>query len=278
MDNLDLVQITKDQTGREAVMLRADKTLRQLMEEKPSSRWDPEYWHPKYEEILAILMNSNFKTSTLNDLMLDGIKGITYGQVGKRIYDKNGTVQYLQVSNIQKTGVDTFSSFALIKGNSYNDPPRSRLKELDLLLINGGVGSIGRSCVLVNKEKEYNISQDVDRIRFTNPIFGFYVAVFLSSLFGRLQIERYTKGVSGQTKFGFEHVRSITIPILTTDILKNIEKKYREMSTHHHKAIEAKKKDDKKEYKTNLEIAESILKDLITNTEAVIKGERSDVI
>ena len=50
---------------------------------------------------------------------------------------------------IQITGIDTVSKFTLIKENSHNDPGRSRLKELDLLLINGGVGSIGSSCVLV---------------------------------------------------------------------------------------------------------------------------------
>ena len=35
MTNSKLVQITKDQNGREAIMVRVDKTLKELMEEKP---------------------------------------------------------------------------------------------------------------------------------------------------------------------------------------------------------------------------------------------------
>ena len=47
MDKNKLIQITKDQNGREAVMVRVDKTLKEMMEEKPSSRWNADYWHPK---------------------------------------------------------------------------------------------------------------------------------------------------------------------------------------------------------------------------------------
>ena len=41
---------------------------------------------------------------------------------------------------------------------------------------------------------------------------------------------------------------------------------------------EAKKKGDDAEYKKSIEIAEEMLKDLIIKTEAVIRGERKDVI
>src|SRR3989344_2353722 len=45
MDKSKFVQITKDQTGKEIVMVRVDKTLKEMMGEKPSGRLDVEYWH-----------------------------------------------------------------------------------------------------------------------------------------------------------------------------------------------------------------------------------------
>lgn len=277
MDKSNLIQITNDQNKREAVMVRADRALKDLMDEKPTSRWDPEYWHPKYDKLFEKLNSSGYELRTLKELMLPGIEGITYGQVGQRIYDEKGKIQYLQVSNIQITGVDTVSKFALIKENSHNDPARSRLKELDLLLINGGVGSIGRSCVFVTKVGEFNISQDVDRIRFKNPHLSFYITVYLNSVYGKSQIERYTKGVSGQTKFGFDQVRSVIIPLIKDDVLKNIEKEYRTIAQYHDSAMKSKKKGDEKGYRENLETAEKMLKDLIKKTEEVIEGKREDV-
>lgn len=272
-------KIIKDTEGNEIVMERVDKTVMDMMDEKPSSRWDPEYWHTSYDKLFEELTNSGLQIKSLSELMLAGISGITYGQVGRREYEEKGEVQYLQVSNIRITGIDIYKKYARIKENSYNDPERSRLKELDLILINGGVGSLGRACLVVNMgNKKFNISQDIDRIRFQEPSMGFYITTFLNSKYGQRQLKRYTKGVSGQTKIGFDHVRSIKVPILSDGVSKNIESEYKKMSSYHDKAMEAKKKGNEKEYKKNIEIAEKMLKDLISRTEAVILGERDDVV
>jgi hypothetical protein len=225
-----------------------------------------------------LLEKSNYAIEPLENLMLEKTDGITYGQVGKRVYDKNGNVQYLQVSNIRLTGVDIHKQYARIAERSHNDPERSRLEKNDILLINGGVGSLGRACMLVEKNIEYNISQDIDRIRLKNKKQGAYVTVFLNSYFGQKQIERFTKGVSGQTKIGFDHVKSIQIPIMDVVVQKNIESEYKKMSAYHDKAMEAKKNNNETEYKKNIETAEKMLKDLVSKTEAIIRGERKDVI
>lgn len=271
-------KIIIDTNGNEVAMIRIDKTLKELMEEKPSSRWDVEYWMPHYDQLFSELKNSKFEVVNLQDLMKDGIEGITYGQVGQRIYDKNGDIQYLQVSNVRRTGIDVYVKYARIKSGSHNDPIRSRLKELDILLINGGVGSLGRACLALDKDTKYNISQDIDRVRLKVPEQAFYVSVYLNSHFGIEQIERFTKGVSGQTKIGFDHVYSIRIPKLPTGVLKNIESEYRKMAISHDKAMQAKKDGNEAEYKKHIEKADKLLKDLIARTEAVIRGERDDVI
>jgi restriction endonuclease S subunit len=258
-------------------MIRVDKTLKEMMEEKPYGRLDPEYYLPEYDDLFLEMRLGKFDINTLGNFILPGTEGITYGQVGERHYSKKGKVQYLQVSNITFTGIDVFAKFALVDSGSHNDPPRSRLKENDILLLNGGVGSIGRSCVLLKKDKEYNISQDIDRVRVQgiNPI---YVSVFINSFFGQKQIERFQKGVSGQTKIGFDHVKSIKIPVIPEKIQSHISGEYKKMSAYHDKAMEAKAEGNETKYKKNIEIAETMLKELIAKTEAVIRGEREDVV
>ena len=259
------------------VMVRVDKTLKEMMVEKPYGRLDPEYYLPEYDDLFLDMRLGNFDVTTLGNFILSGTEGITYGQVGERHYSKKGKVQYLQVSNITFTGIDVFAKFALVDSGSHNDPPRSRLKENDILLLNGGVGSIGRSCVLLKKDKEYNISQDIDRIR-VQGIKPIYVSVFINSFFGQKQIERFQKGVSGQTKIGFDHVKSIRIPVIPEKIQSHIDGEYKKMSVYHDKAMEAKAEGNEAKYKKNIETAEAMLKELIAKTEAVIRGEREDVV
>jgi len=277
MNKLNQVQITRDQNGRELVMVRVDKTLKDFMSQKPSSRWDVAYFLPKYDLLFKQLNSTDFELAKIDDLLLSKTEGITYGQVGSREYDKNGEIQYLQVSNIRNTGLDYYIKYSRIKAGSYNDPQRSRLKPSDVLLINGGVGSLGRACVALNKD-ECNISQDIDRLRLKNNSQCFYIAVFLNSFFGKTQIERFTKGVSGQIKIGFDHVRSILIPILKDRQLKNIEIEYKKMSVFHDKAMGAKKNEDEKLYRENIDKAEKMLKELILKTELVITGKLNDIV
>ena len=77
--------IIRDTAGNEAAMVRVDKTLKETMEEKPSGRWDPEYWHPDSQD----LFNDISKKLTLKTIG-DFITLITYGQVGQRVYDEKG--------------------------------------------------------------------------------------------------------------------------------------------------------------------------------------------
>ena len=121
-----------------------------------------------------------------------------------------------------------------------------------------------------------NISQIIALIRL-KEINPFYIGIFLKSLFGQGQIQRLQSGI-GPAKLVFDEIKAIKIPILPDMVQKNIESEYKKMSRYHDKAIEAKKNNNEVEYKKNIEIAEKMLKDLIAKTEAVIRGERKDVI
>lgn len=273
MDKSQVVQITKDQTGREVVMVRADKTLKELMVEKPASRWDPGFWHPIYEKNLT---DVKYPTEGLGKY----ITFTTYGQVGRREFVETG-IPYISARTFTFTGIDRSLRPVFIKENSYNDPPRSRAKKNDWLLVGVGVGSVGKSTVVDKDDysKYGQFGQDVKLIRFkSGSINPYYVDVYIKSLFGANEVARYTSGVSGVVNIDFEEIKAIKIPIIPSLVQEKIEKEYKRISVHHNKAMEAKKKGDDGGYKTNLEIAEKMLKDLISRTEAVIRGEREDIV
>lgn len=272
-------KIVRDKKGNELVMLRVDKTLKEMMREEPSSRWDPDYWHVKYDLIMQKLHSLN--------LELMGFKGVikimTNGN-RDREWAKNRRegIRFIQVINVLNTGVD-FSAgdprkhYALKGG--LGDPGRSRLKNGDILLLSGATGSLGRVTIIWKVLEPTNVSQDVNIIRLKEkiPILKTYFVVYLLTDFGRDQIERHSKGVSGQIKVTFDQIKSVLIPVLSEKIQEEIDIEYRNMSRLHSKAMESREKGDGKAYQENLATAEKALKDLVARTEAVVKGKRKAI-
>ena len=269
MSNKNLVQITTDEKGQEIVMVRVDKTLKEMMEEKPASRWDPNYWHPKYDEVL--------KGEPLDNFIPNGPEGITYGAIitGKKNRHVSDGMPVIGAKQVKLTGIDLLDS-ERTKEDSPWDPKRSRIYAGDLVFVRSGVGSLGKSALYLG-EKYINVGCFVDRIKLKD-LSPFYVDVYLKTKQGQLQVERLNAGVTGTTNISFDQIKSIKIPILGEVIQKNIESEYKKMSEYHDKAMKAKKNSNEAEYKKNIEIAEKMLKDLIAKTEAVIRGERDDVI
>ena len=276
MSNKNLVQTTTDEKGREIVMVRVDKTLKEITEEKPDGRWDPSYWHPDYDDIERLLNSFKYKVRDLGDFIPQGVEWITYGSTKPRQWSEIGKgVEYIKPGNVKFTGLDYINILWTPEGGNL-DSLNYRVKKNDLIVNKSGVGTWGRGIVVVNQPDKMVVSQDTMKIR-TKNLSPYYVAVYFWSNFGHKQQERNFVGV-GSPHIDFDELRTIKIPELPQEIQKNIESEYKKMAKYHDKAMEAKKNNNEAEYKKNIEIAEKMLKDLIAKTEAVIRGERKDVI
>lgn len=274
MDNNQKVFTTKDKTGKELITIRIDKTLQDLMSEKPFSRWDPFYWNPKFD---SLLKSSKYEIKNLGNFLKPGTKGITYGSTKPRqwLNDQTG-VMYIKSLNVLNTGLNTSNIFWTPEGGNL-DGEQYRVHYNDIVMNKSGTGTFGRLFVMTNDYKKIVVSQDTMKIGLSN-ISPSYVAVYLQCKEGRQQIVRLTAGVSGQVHIDFEDIKAILIPILGKEIQHHIEANYLKMSEFHYKAMEAKLKGDESGYKSNLEIAEKKLKELVAKTESVIRGESDDVI
>jgi hypothetical protein len=262
------------------------------------SRLNPGYFEEHFLEIDCHLkkVGASPLGRFIPEIMPDGSKGITYGQVGARDLHPRGAVRYLQVINIRDTGVDFAIKPDRVAEGSHNDPPRSRVRKDDILFTNtafrGTDTLIGR-CVIVPRDYgKLNISQDIDRIRVSgvNP---YYIGVFLKTAFGKSQMQRLIHGVDS-LKINFERIRSLLIPPTTEENQADVQRQYLEMFRHHERAMAIKERlleetgvepgqygetintlaNEKPAYCRATEEAKERLDHLVTQLEAVIEGRQ----
>ena len=258
------------------LMTRVDKELFNLFAEKPSSRWDAPYWKPKYDTLFKEIVKF-YSVESLDTHIFSIDQGDVPRQAKGDKYVSKGIV-FINVIDVVSTGI-SWANCKRIIVNHYKRIQRAEPKIGDLIFVRSGKGSIGKSTVFVGipGEKEIGISGHWNTVRLKN-INAYYVEMYLKSYFGQIQIERFESGTSQQTDFRQESFAAIKIPIIPDPIQSHIETEYKKTARYHDKAMEAKAEGNEVVYKKNIEKAETMLKELMVKTEAVIRGDRKDVI
>ena len=256
------------------VMVRVDKTLKEMMEEKPSSRWDAGYWQPQFTIADDFFKTIKYPVKRIEDFEIH----LTYGPivVRKKFIPQKTGILILNQTEIIFTGLD-FSSPVFAKENSPWVIERAMVKKNDIILARSGVGGVGKNKItIVDKDINACVGCFVDILRLEgiNP---YYVITFWKGSYGWSQIQKIINGV-GTVNINFDEIKSIKIPVIPDHVQSHIESSYKKMAAFHDKAMEARAKGDEAVYKKNIETAEAMLKDLIARTEAVIRGEREDVV
>jgi len=230
-------------------------------------RWDPRYWDPELIEAFKKVENWVFGFKRFGDFMVN--KGITYGQVGKRILSKRGEVIYLQVRNIGYYGEIVFDDEQdMIEEGSHNDPKRSRVKKGNILFINSGWPSLGRCIYLDRDYGKVNVSQHIDVIR-TKGLCQAAVVVFFATSIGRKIIQRIQHGVSGQTHISFDQVRSLPIP--------NFKKNWERLIKRNYAAIVTVLMEEETKDIGKTERAKEAFRNLVREVEDLIEEKRTDI-
>jgi len=279
MSNKNLVQITTDENGREVVVARVDKTLKEMMEEKPASRWNPAYWSPAYDYLDKLFSEVEAKSI----LEIEGEEAVIAGdhvrpsRGEKKGFNLNTGIEYYETAGFLDSGYD-YSDIKECSNNAYLRLKETAVKKYDILISIAGVGGVGKakSCIVTNEPAEKSCTGDVFSVRLKkiNPI---YFYILLKSKIGKDQILKMKNGV-GTENLNTKEALAIMVPEIRKEIQDNIISEFKKMSKYHDKAMEAQKNSKEAEYKENIEIAGKMLKDLITKTEAVIRGEIKDII
>ncbi len=255
------------------ITVRVDKQVLDLFAEKPASRWDPEFWDPKYDQIFSQI-SGTYKLVTLRELLIIPIIAPDHVRASKGEYiDKKYSCEYRTLKDLLFTGLN-YADINYCSDNAFKRLKRSQLQIGDILFAGSGVGAIGR-VGFVDKVSKKSCVGDLFIIREAK-INSYYLYVFLLTLFGQSQIEKIYHGIQS-AKISTPEIAEINIVLIPDKIQTHIESEYKKMATYHDKAMEAKAKGNDPGYKKNIEIAESLLKELIEKTETVIRGERKDI-
>jgi restriction endonuclease S subunit len=152
-----------------------------------SGRLDAEYYQKKFDELERQIMQTG-----------EGVKLGTLLQMNKRgsqptyIEDANG-LPVLNSKHIRENKID----FSHNRTGDINETNAELIIRKNDVLINGtGVGTIGR-CAVYMREEPALPDNHVTILR-TNEIDPVFLALMLNSSIGKMQVDKYFKGSSGQ--------------------------------------------------------------------------------
>lgn len=150
-----------------------------------------------------------------------------YGE--KRRFSDKG-LRFISAKVVTPLGIDyTKDERKFIEPDSPMDKKRAHVKVGDVLFVRVGVGCIGRASVVVNGE-DLGVADDwIYIIRVKRDVISpYYLAMFLQTRYGKVQIDKAKRGV-GTVTIPQRLLKKIIIPLPSPEIQHEVEKKYKQM-------------------------------------------------
>jgi type I restriction enzyme M protein len=175
-------------------------------------RIDFEWLDPRHEEMDKRLerlgKKDGYRLETIGDLVSRNVCEVVKGKTSE-VYVSQG-VPIIKVRNVTNEGIIWKTAFVL--KDFYDSNPRSHLKLKDILVTSTGVGTIGR-VALLDKDIPCMTDGHVTALRILHEkeVLTSFLAHFLQSVFGQMQMEKYTIGSTGQTELNDPDIALIKI-------------------------------------------------------------------
>ena len=182
-----------------------------------NNRLDPKYHEPQYEELNKILENH---PDCINLLKTFNNDGLIKGYLPKE-KEKNGTINYLQIRNVQLDGTIDIKELANAEQGIYKDS--QKLKKNDIIIVATGatIGKIG----LWNEEQDCYLGGDMYKFQTNSDFEPYYILAYLLTPLGQLQIKRSITGATNGHLSLFD-IENIKIIKPAASIQKEISNEY----------------------------------------------------
>ncbi len=175
-------------------------------------RVDAEFFNSKYIKLESILKKQ--KHNKINEIAF-----VTDGEHGSPELDENSGIIYLSGHNIKENYID-FENIRFCSEKLHLKNLRASVKRNSILM--SIVGTVGK-CSIVNVDVCANTDRNVATIKEINSEYNpFFVSIFLNSLYGKYQTERFSTG-NVQPLLNLSQVKCIVIPKLSFNFQKKIE-------------------------------------------------------
>jgi type I restriction enzyme M protein len=166
-------------------------------------------------------------STRLEELITEMFCGSTqYGE--KRKFSDNG-IRFISAKVITPLGIDfTREQRKYVEPGSVMDKRKAHVKVGDVLFVRVGVGCIGRAAVVVD-ENDLGIADDwIYIIRVKKGYSPYYLAIFLQSKYGKMQIDNAKRGV-GTVTIPQRLLKEMWIPIPEAEFQDMLEREYKKM-------------------------------------------------
>ena len=180
--------------------------------ENSDFRIDAEYWKPE-------LINMNKYIEHIKCYKLSEISQvITNGATPLRHDLTQGNIKFITPEFMSEFFINKVNKFILLKHHE-TELKRTQLKRGDILYcIKGRIGSV---VPILKDLNNFNINQDVAKIRLKDGFNSIYIATFLNTKYGIIQSKRYQTGQINPF-LGINNLQKINIPLLSQNFQSSI--------------------------------------------------------
>jgi type I restriction-modification system DNA methylase subunit len=184
-----------------------------------ADRFSYTYYHPRYFRVMATLdqMSDDVQVHSLVDLCQR-----PYPRRGKSPGEQSSEgISVIKVRNVTGSGIDLDTDYAPDTPEVLGSCSRALVSSGDVLVTCTGEGTIGR--VDVYSFEEPSIADGhVAICRLRDGVNAHYVAEFLRSEFGQVQMLRYVSGSTGQTELLTRYLRLVRIPLPEPELQEEV--------------------------------------------------------
>lgn len=198
-------------------------SIRKLSDASKADRLDAEYWEPKYDEFKKKLINVCNKKKWDIQKIKQFSEPLKYGTSEKLEYTDHG-VPFLRITDVSNYTFDE-DNVVYISKDDANKVKSATVKEGDLLISRSG--TLGLTIRIAKEFDESIYGSYFIRVRPKGDVNIDYVALFLNSTLGRIQVERANTGAI-QTNLTIPVIEEFLIVFTDKTIQNKITKKMRE--------------------------------------------------
>ncbi|MCL5434850.1 MAG: hypothetical protein M1405_00475 [Patescibacteria group bacterium] len=185
-----------------------------------ADRIDSEFYQPEYLEIV----------SKVSKIPHDTLENISESLLSFGAYSLTSFIQWKESGIPFITAEDVKEGFINLENPRFIDEKvdeilkKSRVHENEVLLAMSG--KVGDAAVAVDIPSRLNSNQDIVKIKLKKEYSPYFLAVFLNSKFGRLQVLRLPVGSVQQHIFLWQ-TKSLLIPNFSKEFVVRIENLYK---------------------------------------------------
>ena len=175
-------------------------------------RCDAEYFQPLY--------NENIKKLTMSDFVrLDSLFSVI-DRGEKAEYNESGNVPVLRSVNIRDLSFgDQRQEF--VTEDYYSRKTKGQVHKDDILITSTGTGTLGRTSIWYKDSKAFNVPEN-SFLRGPLNVNPYFIATFLSTKYGVLQLFQNQRGSSGQLHLYPVDIKRVVIPSFLLDYQNEI--------------------------------------------------------